>query len=141
MKATNTRAIRTEAHVRLMRYGAFAEAVAAERAYQRERWGDGHDDGHTPLAWDGLVLRMAGRLAEASAAVENAQTLREVVPALERARERAVKLAAVCLALVESTDRSIARAAPRRPAPVQALHLDADGNVVAGAPDLAGGAR
>src|SRR5690348_7852634 len=47
-----------------LRFAPFDEAVAAERAHQRERWGDAHDNGHGPAEWGLIALRYAGRLGD-----------------------------------------------------------------------------
>jgi hypothetical protein len=87
----------------------FLEVVEAERQRQREKWGDDHDDDHSPAEWGLIALRYAGRLGEALEAApwhsfaDNGHNLAALMPT----RRAAVRLAAVCYAVVEAIDRPV----------------------------------
>ncbi len=44
----------------------FIEKMQVERAYQRERWTEPHDDRHNALEWSGLLARYVGRICDAA---------------------------------------------------------------------------
>lgn len=81
------------------------DEIAAERADQRCKWGDEHDDLHTECEWLALHQIRLGQVG--SAYTDDYHGLRERrpsknVPAL---REQLVKAAAVLVAHVEAIDR------------------------------------
>lgn len=81
----------------------FLSDVEVERNYQRQRWGDDHDDEKTRAQWALLLLLYTGRVGEAID-----QTGIPPLAKMTNERHQLVKLAAVCYAMAESIDRAIA---------------------------------
>lgn len=94
-----------------LRRGAFSEAVRQERNYQREQWGDQHDDNHNGRDWVWLLTGRLGDVADAVHGSHGYPAWEDDDPelALEPIRASLVKLAAVCLAATDSIDRAIGK--------------------------------
>lgn len=83
---------------------AICREIHGERAAQDEQWGGpGHDDGHMPEAWFGLVQRQIDR---AAASVSDGPAWDRVD--VDLMRTRLVKVAALAVAGVQSIDRRLA---------------------------------
>lgn len=86
----------------------FAEAVASERADQREHWGDDRDDEHSPDTWALIVLRYAGRLGDQLGMGWNVSDIPDdAIAAALTVKDAATALGAVCCALADRMDRRI----------------------------------
>lgn len=74
-------------------------ALDVERAYQDALWGGpSHDDGHTPRDWVALACRHLGLAVDDSRGHDQG-----------RWRRQMLRVAALCLAAVESQDRLAGR--------------------------------
>jgi hypothetical protein len=86
----------------------FTAAVESERADQRDRWGDAHDDEHTPAEWGLLILRYSGRLGERLEQALPGSFDDDDIDFCLEVKAAAVVLGAVCGALSDRMDRRIA---------------------------------
>lgn len=71
------------------------EVIAAQRRYQREKWGNEHDDTHYPQDWPLLLSVRVGRIADAALEGD-----------MKTYKDQLIKLAAVAVAALETADRN-----------------------------------